>query len=209
MPNKVTPTIEEAKELFKSKPHYKLKDWSKEWGVSIERVRQIKNQAGIVPMSEIDNNIVEVIVERIRNGESTLTNRSLYKDLPVGYDRFKTWMIKEPSIKEKCDLARLEFLSSDKSEKKCYKCNEILSIELFNKSQKYNDGYNRYCQECQSQIIDDREEVRKKTCFLCKKSLSPKSFNKNRAMKDGYSLFCKNCQSKERRSKRRLNNIIQ
>ena len=160
-------------------------------------------------MSEIDNNIVEVIVERIRNGESTLTNRSLYEDLPVGYDRFKTWMIKQPSIKDKCDIARQEYLSSDKSEKKCYKCNETLSIQLFNKSQKYNDGYNRYCQECQLQIIDDREEVRKKTCFLCKKSLSPKSFNKNRAMKDGYSLFCKNCQSKERRSKRRLNNIIQ
>ena len=75
MPNKVTPTIEEAKELFKSKPHYKLKDWSKEWGVSIERVRQIKNQAGIVPMSEIDNNIVEVIVERIRGDINQHTNQ--------------------------------------------------------------------------------------------------------------------------------------
>ncbi len=44
MPNKVTPTIEEANQLFKDKPHYKLKDWAKEWGVSIERVRQIKGQ---------------------------------------------------------------------------------------------------------------------------------------------------------------------
>ncbi len=41
MPNKVTPTLEEANQLFKDKPQYKLKDWAKEWGVSIERVRQI------------------------------------------------------------------------------------------------------------------------------------------------------------------------
>ena len=209
MPNKVTPTIEEAKLLFREKPQYKLKDWANEWGVSIERVRQIKNQAGIVPMSEVDENIVNVILERIRNGEATITNRSLYKGLPIGYDRFKTWMLKNPELKEKCDLAREEYLSSDKTEKKCYKCNINKSIDSYNKSQKYSDGYNRYCKDCQSQIINEKDDVKKKTCFLCKKSLSPKSFNKNRAMKDGYSLFCKNCQSKERRSKRRLNNIIQ
>jgi len=122
MPNKVTPTIEEANQLFKDKPHYKLKDWAKEWGVSIERVRQIKEQAGIVPMSEIDTRIVNTIVQRIKNGESTLTNRALYSGLPIGYDRFRSWMIKDPSIKEECDLAREEYLSSDKTEKKCYKC---------------------------------------------------------------------------------------
>jgi len=208
MPNKVTPTIEEANKLFKSKPQYKLKDWAKEWGVSIERVRQIKEQAGIVPMSEIDENIVEVIVDRIENGESTLTNRTLYTGLPIGYDRFKSWMIKDPSIKEKCDEARENYLSSDKTEKKCYRCEDILPIQSFNKSQKYNDGYNRYCVECQSTIIENKDEIKRKTCFLCKKSLSVKSFNKNRTMKDGFSLFCKNCQSKERRAKRRLNNII-
>lgn len=208
MPNKVTPTIEEAKQLFKDKPHYKLKDWAKEWGVSIERVRQIKEQAGIVPMSEIDTRIVNTIVQRIKNGESTLTNRALYSGLPIGYDRFRSWMIKDPSIKEKCDLAREEYLSSDKTEKKCYKCELVLNVNNFNKSQKYNDGYNRYCKDCQSKVIDETENIKRKTCFMCKKSLSTKGFNKNRAMKDGYSLFCKNCQSKERRTKRRLNNII-
>jgi hypothetical protein len=208
MPNKVTPTIEEANQLFKDKPHYKLKDWAKEWGVSIERVRQIKEQAGIVPMSEIDTRIVNTIVQRIKNGESTLTNRALYSGLPIGYDRFRSWMIKDPSIKEKCDLAREEYLSSDKTEKKCYKCELVLNVNNFNKSQKYNDGYNRYCKDCQSKVIDETEDIKRKTCFMCKKSLSTKGFNKNRAMKDGYSLFCKNCQSKERRTKRRLNNII-
>ena len=67
---------------------------------------------------------------------------------------------------------------------------------------------NRYCKDCQSKVIDENEDIKRKTCFMCKKSLSTKGFNKNRAMKDGYSLFCKNCQSKERRTKRRLNNII-
>ena len=62
MPNKVTPTIEEAKLLFREKPQYKLKDWAKEWGVSIERVRQIKEQAGIIPMSEVDARVVNTIV---------------------------------------------------------------------------------------------------------------------------------------------------
>jgi len=207
MPNKVTPTIEEANKLFKDKPHYKLKDWANEWGVSIERVRQIKEQAGIVPMSEIDSRIVQTVVDRIRNGESTLTNRALYAGLPIGYDRFKSWMIKDPSIKQECDEARKEYLSSDKTEKKCYKCELILNIDSFNKSQKYNDGFNRYCKDCQYKVIDETEDVKRKTCFMCKKSLSVKGFNKNRAMKDGYSLFCKNCQSKERRARRRLNNL--
>lgn len=207
MPNKQTPSIEEAKELFKANPHYKLKDFANDWGVSIERVRQIKKEAGIVPMSEIDTSIVEIILERIRNGEATLTNRELYKGLPVGYDRFRTWMMKDSSIKEQCDLAREEYLSTDKVEKKCYKCEIIKPIDTFNRSQKYQDGFNRYCMICQEQIIEEKDYVKRKTCFMCKQSLSVKSFNKNRTMKDGYSLFCKNCQRKERRSKRRLNNL--
>ena len=45
MPNRIAPTVEEARELFLQDPHKKLSLWAEEWGVSDERVRQLREQA--------------------------------------------------------------------------------------------------------------------------------------------------------------------
>ena len=204
MPNKIAPTTEEAKELFKKHPSKKLKDWANEWGVSVERVRQIKVEAGIKPMSEIDYDIVEIIIEKIKHEGYTYTQRDTYKNTPIGFDRFKTWCIKDPSIKEEVDKAREHYLSSDKDEKKCYRCEKVLPISEYDKSQKYKDGLNRYFKTCHTYILDNKDEEKKKTCLMCKKTLSQSSFDKSRTFKDGLTVFCKKCKSNERRSKRAL-----
>jgi len=205
MPNKIAPSLEEAKKLFEQNPNRLLKDWAKEWNVSVERVRQIKEECGFTSFKNVNYELVETIVNRILHDGYTVTNREMYKDLPIGYDRFRTWCLTNPDVQELVDSAREQYLSSDKTEKKCYKCQEILPLNKFNKSQKYKDGYNRYCITC---VENAPEEVKRKTCMMCQKDLSTSSFNANRKMPDGFAAFCKTCQSNQRRKKRRLNSKL-
>jgi len=208
MPNKIAPSLEEAKFLIEQNPNRMLKEWAKEWGVSIERVRQIKEECGFHSFKNVNNELVDVIINRIKYEGYTMTNRDMYKDLPIGYDRFRTWCLQNKEIQEKVNLARDYYLSSEKSEKKCYKCLETKNISEYEKSQKYKDGYNRYCKVCIDEIGNTHEEVKTKVCLLCQNTLSVGSFNANRNIADGYSSFCKNCQSKQRRKKRLIQSKI-
>ena len=62
MPNKKAPSVEEAKTLFLASPNKLLKEWSKEWGVSVERVRQLKVQAGLSIGNDIDYEVAEQVI---------------------------------------------------------------------------------------------------------------------------------------------------
>lgn len=207
MPNKKAPSVEEAKALFIGSPSKLLKEWSKEWDVSIERVRQLKVEAGLSIGNEIDYEIANQVIQRIQSGYGTITTRKTYEGLPVGYDRFRTWCLKDVELAKQAEEARNNFLNSsfNPTEKVCYKCTLNKSISEYNKSAKYKDGYHRYCKECQVQIAEETVKPSKKTCLLCKQSLSPSSFDSNSKFRDGLSLFCKTCKSKERRKQRRTN----
>ena len=85
MPNKKAPSVEEAKTLFLASPNKLLKEWSKEWGVSVERVRQLKVQAGLSIGNDIDYEVAEQVIQRIQSGYGTITTRKTYKGLPVGW----------------------------------------------------------------------------------------------------------------------------
>lgn len=207
MPNKKAPSVEEAKTLFLASPNKLLKEWSKEWGVSVERVRQLKVQAGLSIGNDIDYEVAEQVIQRIQSGYGTITTRKTYKGLPVGYDKFRTWCFKDIELSKRVEQARENFLngSYNPTEKVCYKCSVNKSISEYDKSAKYKDGYNRYCKVCLSDIKENKTKIDKKTCMMCKQSLSPSSFDSNSKFRDGLSLFCKNCKSKERRKNRRVN----
>jgi len=86
----------------------------------------------------------------------------------------------------------------DPNEKKCSLCKEIKSIDNFSRTQKYQDGYNKFCINCIESIKSNKKETpSKRTCLMCRKDLSLGSF-------DSKSHFCKNCKSKSRRAKRAL-----
>ena len=106
MPNRIAPTVEEARDLFLSEPHKKLSLWAKEWGVSDERVRQLREQAGVAPRSAYNSEIAEIVLTRIAEGKGSLTTTKTYEELPIGYERFKAWMKEMPELVERVEEAK-------------------------------------------------------------------------------------------------------
>ena len=98
MPSRKIPSVEQAFEFFSEDPWRPLSEWAEEWDCSHERVRQLREQAGFDPISSIDRNIAMTVINRIRNGDYALTVRELYEDLPIGLEKFLTWMKEDPAI---------------------------------------------------------------------------------------------------------------
>lgn len=200
MPNRKAPTLEEAKALFLKEPNKTLSQFADEWGVSSERVRQIRHECGLGAVFSVDYEIVEKVAYLIENNISSLTNLKTFEELPIGRDAFHTWMRDDIDVAERIQKAQATAKAKrlDPDEKKCALCKEIKSIDSFSRTQKYQDGYNKFCISCIESIKNNKKETpTKKTCLMCRKELSLGSF-------DSKSHFCKNCKSKSRRAKRAL-----
>ena len=199
MPNRKAPTLETARFQFQSFPDKTLKEWADEWGISAERVRQIKNECGVGSKYSVDYDIVENVAKKIESGIYTVTNLKTFEDLPIGRDAFHTWMVDDITTADRIraaqEISRKKKLDPDV--KKCALCQEEKDIGEFVRSQKYRDGRNKYCIDCIEKIAKSstNEKPDKKTCYMCKKDLSVNSF-------DSGTSFCKNCRSKSRRAKR-------
>lgn len=200
MPNRKAPTLEEAKALFLKEPDKTLSQFADEWGVSSERVRQIRHECGLGAVFSVDYEIVEKVAYLIENNISSLTNLITFEDLPIGRDAFHTWMRDDTDVAQRIHEAQAIAKAKrlDPNEKKCSLCKEIKSIDSFSRTQKYQDGYNKFCKNCIETIKNSKQDTpTKRTCLMCRKELSVGSF-------DSKSHFCKNCKSKSRRAKRAL-----
>lgn len=200
MPNRKAPTLEEAKALFLKEPNKTLSQFADEWGISSERVRQIRHECGLGAVFSVDYEIVEKVAYLIENNISSLTNLKTFEDLPIGRDAFHTWMRDDIDVAKRIQEAQATAKAKklDPNEKKCSLCKEIKSIDNFSRTQKYQDGYNKFCINCIESIKNNKKETpSKRTCLMCRKDLSLGSF-------DSKSHFCKNCKSKSRRAKRAL-----
>lgn len=200
MPNRKAPTLEEAKALFLKEPDKTLSQFADEWGVSSERVRQIRHECGLGAVFSVDYEIVEKVAYLIENNISSLTNLKTFEDLPIGRDAFHTWMRDDIDVAQRIHEAQAIAKAKrlDPNEKKCSMCKEIKSIDNFSRTQKYQDGYNKFCKNCIENIKNSKRDTpTKRTCLMCRKELSVGSF-------DSKSHFCKNCKSKSRRAKRAL-----
>jgi len=200
MPNRKAPTLEEAKALFLKEPNKTLSQFADEWGISSERVRQIRHECGLGAVFSVDYEIVEKVAYLIENNISSLTNLKTFEDLPIGRDAFHTWIRDDIDVAKRIQEAQATAKAKrlDPNEKKCSLCKEIKSIDNFSRTQKYQDGYNKFCINCIESIKSNKKETpSKRTCLMCRKDLSLGSF-------DSKSHFCKNCKSKSRRAKRAL-----
>lgn len=206
MPTRKAPSPEEAKKLFQHYPYRKLSYWADDWGVTIERVRQIKIECGVGSRFDVNMDIATKIANKIETGEYTLTDIELYKDFPIGREAFATWMRKTPDIKNIIEQAqeKAKFNKLNPTDKVCKKCNQSKDVESYSRSQKYQDGRLPWCFDCLNTKLTKPEKNTKKVCFLCKKEKSTKSFTHNKKYKDGYVPFCKTCKSKSRRARRAL-----
>jgi len=200
MPNRKAPTLEEAKALFLKEPNKTLVEFGNEWGVSPERVRQLRHECGLGAVFSVDYEVVEKVAYLIENNISTLTNLKTYDDLPVGRDAFSTWVRDDIDVAQRIHQAQqiAKAKKLDPKEKKCMLCKQIKSVDSFSRTQKYQDGYNKFCIKCIEDLKNNKQDTpSKRTCLMCRKELSIGSFSSK-------SHFCKTCQSKSRRAKRAL-----
>jgi hypothetical protein len=206
MPNRIAPTVEEARELFLEDPHKKLSDWADEWGVTDERVRQLREQAGVAPRSAFNSEIADIVIQRISTGKGSLTTSRTYEELPIGYERFKAWMKDndELTIKVKEAQEKAEKLSWNPTEKKCLNCQEYKEVSEFEKSQKYKSGYTIYCKPCleilrvQTQTYQStiKSEENSKKCLVCQKEKPLSKFNKSKKNRNQREAICSLCHRK-------------
>ena len=170
VPSRKIPSVEQAYELFSDDPWKPLSEWAKEWDCSHERVRQLREQAGIPPISSIDHGTARIIIDRIRSGDFSLTVRNLYDDLPIGLEKFLTWMKTDPAIYlgvlEAQQFVKNKEWSPD--EKQCKRCGELLPINLFDVTQKYKDGRKKICKNCFNNPSEKLNEIKKKQDLIKK-----------------------------------------
>ena len=210
MVHRKAPTLEEATELFSKNPDKMLNDWAEEWGVTHERVRQLRIASGVPQRGAYNEETAEAILEIIRTGRGGLSTPRTYQEQIIGYERFKTWIEEEEGLAEKVSEAQKEATKylKDPIEKQCKYCKTWKEVDNFSRNQRYLDGYTKFCADCLVYIKEKKEELgdeKIKTCLACRKELPVSKFTKNPNSKDGYKLFCKECHKTNKKKKRRRN----
>ena len=150
MPIRKTPQPEEARKLFIAYPNKTLQEWADEWGSTAERVRQIRHEAGIGAVFKLDMCVVNIVCEQLASGKHTLTDRELYKGLPIGIEAFKTWIRENEEVMSLVKEAQSLAIKNKQNpiNKVCIVCKLNKNVSDYKKSQKFIDGYNKVCNEC-------------------------------------------------------------
>jgi len=208
MVHRKAPSLEEARELFLADPNKMLQSWADVWGVTHERVRQLRIESGVPQRGAYNEETAEAILEIIRTGRGGLTTPRTYEGQPIGLERFKTWIEEEEGLKERVEQAQKEALKNlkDPIEKECKYCREWKPVEEYSRNQKYLDGLTRFCKDCMIILKDKKEELgddKMKLCLSCKKDKKTSEFSKNPNAQDKLKIFCKECHKAFKRRKRR------
>lgn len=208
MVHRKAPSLEEARELFLADPNKMLQSWADEWGVTHERVRQLRIESGVPQRGAYNEETAEAILEIIRTGRGGLTTPRTYEGQPIGLERFKTWIEEEEGLKERVEQAQKEALKNlkDPIEKECKYCREWKPVEEYLRNQKYLDGLTRFCKDCMIILKEKKEELgddKMKLCLSCKKDKKTSEFSKNPNAQDKLKIFCKDCHKAFKRRKRR------
>tara|TARA_Y100000004_G_scaffold63824_1_gene71638 strand:- start:212 stop:856 length:645 start_codon:yes stop_codon:yes gene_type:complete len=210
MVHRKAPSLEEARELFLADPNKMLQSWADEWGVTHERVRQLRIESGVPQRGAYNEETAEAILEIIRTGRGGLTTPRTYEGQPIGLERFKTWIEEEEGLAERVSEAQKIALKNlkDPVEKECKYCREWKPVEEYARNQKYLDGLTRFCVDCIKVLKEKKEELgddKMKVCLACKKDKKTSEFSKNPNTKDKLKIFCKDCHKAMKRRKRRQN----
>jgi hypothetical protein len=208
MVHRKAPSLEEARELFLADPNKMLQSWADEWGVTHERVRQLRIESGVPQRGAYNEETAEAILEIISTGRGGLTTPRTYEGQPIGLERFKTWIEEEEGLKERVEQAQKEALKNlkDPIEKECKYCREWKPVEEYSRNQKYLDGLSRFCKDCMIILKEKKEELgddKMKLCLSCKKDKKTSEFSKNPNTQDKLKIFCKDCHKAFKRRKRR------
>lgn len=210
MVHRKAPSLEEARELFLADPNKMLQTWADEWGVTHERVRQLRIESGVPQRGAYNEETAAAILDIIRTGRGGLTTPRTYEEQPIGLERFKTWIDEEEGLAERIAEAQKEAakMLKDPIEKECKYCREWKPVEEFNRTQKFIDGFSRFCKNCTLELKKKKEEsteVPLKFCLSCKQDKPTEEFSKNPNTADKLKIFCKSCHKSNKRKIRRTN----
>jgi len=208
MVHRKAPSLEEARELFLADPTKMLQTWADEWGVTHERVRQLRIESGVPQRGAYNEETASAILEIIKSGRGGLTTPRTYEEQPIGLERFKTWIEEEEGLSDKVDEAQKIAAKNlkDPIEKECKYCREWKPVEEYNRNQKFLDGLTRFCKDCISLIKETKESVSEeklKVCLSCKQDKQISAFSKNPNSPDSLRIFCKLCHKSQKRKQRR------
>ena len=214
MVHRKAPSLEEAREFFLADPNKMLQEWADEWGVTHERVRQLRIESGVPQRGAYNQETAESILEIIRSGRGGLTTPRTYEEQPIGLERFKTWIEEEEGLAERVSEAQKEAAKSlkDPIEKECKYCRQWKPVEEYKKNQRYIDGLTRFCIECIKILKAKKEEFgdeKIKICLSCKKDKKHSDFAKSPNTQDKLKIFCKECHKSYKRKKRRTNRTVE
>ena len=136
MVHRKAPSLEEARELFLTDPNKMLQEWADEWGVTHERVRQLRIESGVPQRGAYNQETAEAILEIIKTGRGGLTTPRTYEEQSIGLERFKTWMEEEEGLADKVNEAQKLAAKSlkDPIEKECKYCREWKPVEEYKKN---------------------------------------------------------------------------
>jgi len=208
MVHRKAPSLEEARELFLSDPNKMLQTWADEWGVTHERVRQLRIESGVPQRGAYNEETAQAILEIISTGRGGLTTPRTYEGQPIGLERFKTWIEEEEGLAERVSEAQKTALKNlkDPIEKECKYCREWKPVEDYKRNQKYLDGLTRFCKECIIVLKEKKQNIgeeKLKICLACKQDKPVSEFSKNPNAPDSLRMFCKNCHKVQKRKQRR------
>ena len=208
MVHRKAPSLDEARELFLENPNKMLQDWADEWGVTHERVRQLRIESGVPQRGAYNEETAQAILEIISTGRGGLTTPRTYEGQPIGLERFKTWIEEEEGLAERVSEAQKTALKNlkDPIEKECKYCREWKPVDSYKRNQKYLDGLTRFCIECIELLKEKKQNIgeeKLKMCLSCKKDKPTSEFSKNPNAPDSLRMFCKDCHKAQKRKQRR------
>lgn len=83
------------------------------------------------------------------------------------------------------------------TEKRCSRCKEVKSLDLFNRSKRRADGHDTWCKACRKEYDKNRKEypvsVTEKLCRKCGEVRPADDFQVNKKVKDGLHSYCYEC----------------
>ena len=205
MVHRKAPSLEEARELFLADPNKMLQAWADEWGVTHERVRQLRIESGVPQRGAYNEEIAESILDIIKTGRGGLTTPRTYEDQPIGLERFKTWIDEEEGLADRVSEAQKIAAKNlkDPIEKECKYCKNWKPVEEYGRNQKY---LTRFCTECIYILKEKKKnlgEEKLKRCLSCKQDKKVSDFSKNPNAPDSLRMFCKDCHKAQKRKQRR------
>ena len=196
-------TKEEIIELILSDPSKTNIEWGNEWGVSRERVRQLRVRFGIPSVKAFNHDVFNEALKRIENGYGNL-NASLFNDMPnFGLRTLKNWMANDENIRRAVESANQKAYNDKYHplQKMCSQCEVVLPIDKFYSSKTGRDKKMHKCIDCDIKTVkyyyDKRSvtepTVDKKQCAIYKDlgELPAEFFHKSRKTATGLQYTCK------------------